>query len=572
MRFIFSGIVCFFVFGNIATFGAAYDRLTPELMRELETHLDKTYYSKITDADRALAFQLLQQFQARGKISEHPQLILSAGAMTAGKTTTFSEFEKEGLIKRDEVILIDPDEMKALIPGYQKALQSDSANAGTNFHLLSMFMGDILLGWNLLQNKSSIYMTSLRYMPAARELIERVRRDHPKFEVTIVYIRSPVATLMDRNLKREKIIKRLVPEDLLKRSVPEVEDSVWSLEPSVDRFILVVNDEDRPLQVSYLRRQSGVASTGINFARFDLATRSKLEGFLLGRSVDPQRLSLELRSPRDFLKDIDWSSFYIVPDSSLPDTFHYRGKYYRPTDGLRESAMVLLSIPGMRLSFISGGERDRNEEVLRAVKLPDGANLFERAYKILNTREFKRFSADEALRFSDQFKKDLTRVVSDIDLSQTLLGDDQPDATLPGEQAKSLLWFHRTFRFIDDYSKFSLESVAHLPAKERAYYPDSRDAWALERNKLAWEVGVTLVAVYLSDLTGLSLRHIAYFLTHDTEGRPINREDPSQFAFYLIGTDEMNKVNPHWQKVPLPAEVLGCRGRIKSLGLNFAKP
>jgi hypothetical protein len=542
--------------------------LTRELMTKLEMHLDKEYYKTITDKDREIAFRTLQQFQGKGKISAHPQLIMSAGAMTAGKTTTFEKFESEKLIDRDSFTIIDPDEMKALIPEYVKQSQNRDTMAGSNFHLLSMYMGDILLGWNLLQKKSSVYMTSLRYMPSGRELIERVRRDHPNFQITIIYVRSPVATLMDRNVKRHSTIGRLVPEDLLMRSVPEVENSVWHLEPLADKFMLIVNDEHRPLRISYLRHHNEVASSDINVSNLSEKDRKALFTFLNDGTPQISRQNFGLANARDDFTDIDWTSFYVVADPTLPDTIFYRGKYFRPTDGLREYMTVILNTPGLRSTFMSGGDRERNEEVLRGVKLEDGSNLFERVYKILSTKEFRSVSNDPALKWSDQFKKDLTKSVSDMKLSEAIATDDQPDATLAGEQRKSVVWLHRTFRYIDDYSKFSPTSVEHLPPHERAYYPESDHAWALERNKLAWALGVRLVAHQISNLTGLSLRQTVYSLTHDIDAKSIDREDPSQYVFYLLGTKAMNKVNPHWQKVPLPTPVLSCADRLKHFAMS----
>ncbi|MDB5037525.1 MAG: hypothetical protein JWQ35_1053, partial [Bacteriovoracaceae bacterium] len=403
-------VVFIFAFGFFSSAGAqTYETFTRELMTQLEVHLDHEYYKDIQEKDRQTAFEVLQSFQGKGVSTDHPKLVLTAGAMTSGKTTAFQIFEKAGLVDRNKIIFIDPDEMKNLIPGYLDRVKNHDATAGSNYHLLSMYIGDILLGWAFLQQKSAVYMTSLRYLPSAQLLIDRVRKDHPKYETTIVYVRSPVSTLMDRNLKRHEQIGRFIPEALLMQSVPEVEHSVWDLEPRVNRFLLVVNDENRPLRISYLRKASQIVSTDIAFPDSEPVLKNdehlKLLSNFLGGSPNSDESALNMNEPDDVFLDIDWTSVYSVRGPHQEDFIHYDKTLYRPTDGLAEFVSALLDIPGVRLSFISGGDRHRNEEVLRTVKLADGSNIFERVYKILSTDEFKRVSDNQNLKFSQRFKK-----------------------------------------------------------------------------------------------------------------------------------------------------------------------
>jgi len=511
-----------------------------DLLR-IEAKLDQEYYSFLKDADRELALQLLALPSCAGVESDRPYILFSAGGMSSGKTSTFERLRQLQLLPMGSQIL-DPDDMKALIPGYSEAAAKKDENAGTNYHRLSMYLVDILSGWYLERGVSHAYMTSLRHLPSAQVFIDRIRRDHPRYRVGVIYVRAPDATLLARNQARFERTGRKVPVDLVTSSAAAADANVRLLETSADLFLSVTNDENRDPYVGYWCSNQICRSTDIPLVDSEprLASLRKVLSNELPKEDSPRLIDLVL--------DWDWSVSYWLAGEESTSHDHpiipHQGKNYRLVDGFQEFMEVILRLNKFRTSFFSGGEVSRNEEVIRRVKLLDDSLLYERVYRILSKSHLTTVSEDPNLKFPYRYKKDLRSVSPSINLEQTLLVDDQREFALDSSQQKNILWLQDTYNYVENYT--TPQEVAKLGLR---IPPPSRKAWALERNKLAWVLGVILEALHLQEVQQIKFVDAVHLLTHDREGNLIPRE--SQLRFYRRGIAAMNGVRPGWMKVSL---------------------
>lgn len=156
--------------------------------------------------------------------------------MSSGKTSTFERMRELNIFPGD-IKFLAPDDMKALIPGYNvSAAAKKDENAGTNYHRLSMYFIDILSGWYLERGVSHAYMTSLRHLPSAEVYIRRIRQEHSKFRVGVIYVRAPDASLLGRNLVRFQATGRMVPLELVTSSAAAADANVRHLEKNSRYF------------------------------------------------------------------------------------------------------------------------------------------------------------------------------------------------------------------------------------------------------------------------------------------------------------------------------------------------
>ncbi len=119
-------------------------------------------------------------------------------------------------------------------------------------------------------------------------------------------------------------------------------------------------------------------------------------------------------------------------------------------------------------------------------------------------------AAQPGARFPERFKKDLLKLIPDIDLSNAVLIDDVANFLIAGQEG-NLLWLQQTF---DDVPKF--ERLNQYEKLE--YVPPTRRAWALERNKLSWALGVILEARNSSRrVKGSTFLEQLKSLTHDSK-------------------------------------------------------
>lgn len=183
--------------------------------------------------------------------------------------------------------------------------------------------------------------------------------------------------------------------------------------------------------------------------------------------------------PIHLVFDIDWTLVYPLPEKpAQPDahTIEVLGKWYRFTD---DSAAVIAEAaanPALRVSFFSGGERERNLQLLQKLKLPDGRSALDVATKVLSTEDLTPGSKEPGAKFAQRWKKDLTKV--EPDLNRVVLIDDIADFALPGQE-RNMYWLGETYNFAGSFSE--AQARALLKAE---YEAPTETAWKWERAKL----------------------------------------------------------------------------------------
>lgn len=266
------------------------------------------------------------------------------------------------------------------------------------------------------------------------------------------------------------------------------------------------------------------------------------------------------RPPRiDFVLDLDWTLLYQIRDPrQVTDTtrlLRAGGDTYRLADNAAQFIEYLASIPGARVSFFSGGERERNIEILRQIRLSDGRtaadfNVFGKE-DLSAVEPSKRSSGTPG--FAERFKKDLRKVLPDIDLERAVLVDDTIRFPAAGQQ-RNLLSLDPTFDFIENYGAFSGRR-GEPPWSGLKYLPSTRRNWALERRKLERAAGLIEEARIRSAETGRSFTAVLHELQHDPKGFRLFPLGPDQLRYYDLGRELLGDGN---STVDLP-----CRTRYR---------
>lgn len=159
--------------------------------------------------------------------------------------------------------------------------------------------------------------------------------------------------------------------------------------------------------------------------------------FLTAVGPDAARAQSISSSPRaDIVLDLDGTLVDTLPTQQT-GSFFAEGKWYRLRNFVPEFIDQLRKIPGIRISFFSGGNRDRNDVVLRQIVLADGKTAQEIAYRSLSFSDLTSISTDSSLRFFHRYKKDLRKV--NPDLQKVIIIDDLREFSLPGQE-RNMLW------------------------------------------------------------------------------------------------------------------------------------
>lgn len=284
--------------------------------------------------------------------------------------------------------------------------------------------------------------------------------------------------------------------------------------------------------------------------------------------VSRQPVWARQQQPIDIVIDLDWTLIYEITAvqyrSGDPDYFEFEGKYYRLSDGVREFITVLLRLPGVRISFFSGGPEARNDFILRNTFLFDGRSLREVAFRALDLHDLIRM--DEApgdAKFSERFKKNLRLVAADLELDWSILIDDIEKFLVPGQE-KNMLWLQRTLDYVEDRRTISRAN------RHDKYSPPDERTRILERNKLAWALGMILTAYEHSRATGVSFREAVNAIQFEQNGERIDREQIGQEWLYEFGLKKMRIINPKMRYLPMSKAAMPTACRQLFMNTSFS--
>jgi hypothetical protein len=508
---------------------------------DLQRNIDQNYYRPHSAEEQEYYDKIVDLRKGEGISSSRPKVVLTVGPMAAGKTRVVSELFKMGLLLRSNFAIIDPDEIKMQLTEFKNKLATlkEYANDPTLFHRQSMFVSDMLMQAAISNQRNVVYVTSMRHVESGAKLIHSIRRDHPSYQIILLNVKAPSRHLLHRSHEREQVENRLAPDELVQNSIADSERAFHILESSVDTVLQAVNDEERAPRINYVRNRGRIDSVDLQLGKATGSTRDLaiVKAAISGGAVSPSLPTA------DFILDCDWVLNYILADKS-----------FQVADGISEFFSALFQLPQIRVSVFSGGNRERNESLLRGVKLNNGTNLYERLFRILSFENLRQAEKDDSRNFTDRYKKDMREISAALDLEQSIFADDQVHFAVDSEQDKSFLEVDHTYNWTESYIDRQSDPF-FAEGNDSRYFPQSEFSWRLERNKLAWILGIFMESRRISLATQTSLRSSFLKLTRDAGGQRISREHVSQFKFYELGKRAMDLVNPHWQKVKLPVQV-----------------
>lgn len=152
---------------------------------------------------------------------------------------------------------------------------------------------------------------------------------------------------------------------------------------------------------------------------------------------------------------------------------------YRFTDHVVQIIADLYAYPEVRISFFSGGDSDRNHQIVKILyDQVHQKNPGVTPYRILSFDDLTVVSDDPTLSFSKRYKKDLSRFYN---LSSTVLVDDNTQFAMPGQEG-NLLWIGKVYRDIPRYELIN-QMIPSGSAMD-AHLPPNKIEWKRERNKL----------------------------------------------------------------------------------------
>jgi len=175
--------------------------------------------------------------------------------------------------------------------------------------------------------------------------------------------------------------------------------------------------------------------------------------------------------------DIDYTIVQPATDLKDPDVIKVGDEFYKVNNWSREIIESLSRHSNVRISFFSGGKKDRNIKLLKKIKVNNGQSLFELTSDVFSFSDLHEVSKEG--RFSERLKKDLGKLGFDLD--RTILIDDNAMFAYDGQE-KNMLWLGKTYHHYEDFQK-SYSDIGKVGVLQE-FIPSNFQEWFLARNKL----------------------------------------------------------------------------------------
>jgi len=223
----------------------------------IRSQLDYSYHSVYTKERQLLQDTIIHQMleNATNNVMDHVTgrnctaptrnwLVLTAGAMGAGKSYTIRRLSEQGLFPLEAFVAVDPDEIRRLLPEFERYVQQTPQNAGELTRKEAGYISEILTLVALQRGQNVLIDGSLRNSSWYAQYFEKLRHDYQNIQIAILHVTAPREAVFERAANRSLCTGRVVPYETLKNTIEQVPKSVQELGPLSDFFVELHNPPD----------------------------------------------------------------------------------------------------------------------------------------------------------------------------------------------------------------------------------------------------------------------------------------------------------------------------------------
>lgn len=179
----------------------------------------------------------------------------------------------------------------------------------------------------------------------------------------------------------------------------------------------------------------------------------------------------------DLFFDLDWTLFYgvenpreVEADRLLTFREGSNTSHFRALDHAQWMLESLLSLPGVRVHFITGADRRRAEWLLSQIKVGNRTALAA-ATTLITKDQLLETSRDEKMKFTKRFGKYIQRWRLQVDMTRAILIDD------------SVAFARFGLTVLNSYGRYNFRQSYSAERNGQAYEPLNEAEFRAERNR-----------------------------------------------------------------------------------------
>jgi hypothetical protein len=203
---------------------------------------DYSYHNNFTEERQLWQDDVIRNVVIRTERQARPWILFTCGPMGAGKSFALSWMSQHGFFPLENIVHIDPDRFKTIMPEWAGYIKTDPASAGSHTHRESSFMVEIAQECALRRSQHIWVDGSLRDGKWYAQVFEDLRFRFPQYRIAIFYVHASEAAVRKRIAMRAETTGRAIPESLIKASLESPDHSLAILTPKSD-FVARISTE-----------------------------------------------------------------------------------------------------------------------------------------------------------------------------------------------------------------------------------------------------------------------------------------------------------------------------------------
>jgi hypothetical protein len=212
--------------------------------------LDYSWHPNYTEQRQLWQDQIVKDVAQRHAPVRWPWLVLTCGAMGAGKGYCLRWLSRTGIFPLDNVVKIDPDHFKSVMPEWKRYTEYDKTNeiisAGNNTHKESGFIQELCQTVSLQLRQNTWIDGSLQDHEWWSEWIGGTRQKYPWYRIAIFYVHAQENQVLDRAYQRGLVTGRFIEKEKLLSSIQKTKIAIEKLGPLADFVARIDNSGKLP--------------------------------------------------------------------------------------------------------------------------------------------------------------------------------------------------------------------------------------------------------------------------------------------------------------------------------------
>eukprot|EP00301_Raphidiophrys_heterophryoidea_P006514 c12624_g1_i4.p1 GENE.c12624_g1_i4~~c12624_g1_i4.p1 ORF type:complete len:650 (-),score=176.97 c12624_g1_i4:284-2233(-) len=206
--------------------------------------VDYSYHVNYTIERQEWQDMAIRSVVVRTQTQPRPWLVLTSGPPGAGKTYALSWMSQHGYFPLENIVRVDPDYFKRLMPEWEGYSKLDPETAASKCHKESAFFAEIAQMKAMYMNQNVWVDTTLKEYVWFGHKFDEYRKKFPQYRIAIFYITAPREKILQRVAERAQKTGRAVPNALVEYSLEGLPRALEFLTPKVDFVARVSNERD----------------------------------------------------------------------------------------------------------------------------------------------------------------------------------------------------------------------------------------------------------------------------------------------------------------------------------------